>query len=54
MGIVSARSNESNQFPNYVYRILMEPPPQPFPPIFPPSLSDINDGFIHLSTANQL
>lgn len=40
--------------PNYLYKILPSPPPQPLPAVLPLSPLDSKDGFIHLSTAVQV
>lgn len=40
--------------PKYIYKISPTPPPEPIPPIYPPSELDEKDGFIHLSTAAQV
>ena len=40
-------------FPEYVYKILPEAPPDPLPATLPLSSLDAQDGFIHLSTAAQ-
>ena len=40
--------------PTYVYKILPEPPPSPLPDALPLSPLDAKDGFIHLSTAEQV
>ena len=40
-------------FPEYVYKILPEAPPDPLPATLPLSALDTQDGFIHLSTATQ-
>ena len=42
--------------PTFVYKIIPSdvPPPSPLPEILPPSDLDKKDGFIHLSTANQI
>ena len=39
--------------PEYLYKILDSPPPSPLPETLPPTQLDANDGFIHLSTAEQ-
>lgn len=39
--------------PTYLYKILDEAPPQPLPETLPATELDKNDGFIHLSTAEQ-
>ena len=39
--------------PKYVYKILPEAPPDPLPATLPLSALDAQDGFIHLSTAEQ-
>lgn len=39
--------------PKYLYKILDEAPPQPLPETLPATELDTNDGFIHLSTAEQ-
>lgn len=39
--------------PKYVYKILPEAPPDPLPASLPLSALDAQDGFIHLSTAEQ-
>ena len=49
-----AHSIESHLLPNYLYKILSTPPTEPLPLIFPLSSSDASDGFIHLSTADQV
>ena len=40
--------------PQYVYKILPEGPPDPLPSRLPKSALDEKDGFIHLSTAEQI
>ena len=40
--------------PQYVYKILPERPPYPLPSSLPKSALDAKDGFIHLSTAEQI
>ena len=40
--------------PTYVYKILPEAPPSPLPSPYPPSELDRKDGFIHLSSAEQV
>ena len=40
--------------PQYLYKILPEAPPDPLPSSFPKSALDEKDGFIHLSTAEQI
>ena len=40
--------------PQYVYKILSEAPPDPLPLSLPLSALDAKDGFIHLSTAEQI
>ena len=40
--------------PQYVYKILSEALPDPLPSSLPMSALDANDGFIHLSTAEQI
>ncbi|TKW52565.1 hypothetical protein CTA1_6819 [Colletotrichum tanaceti] len=42
------------QMPQYLYKIVPEAPPSPLPAEYPLSDLDRNDGFIHLSTAEQL
>ena len=39
--------------PKYLYKILDESPPSPLPETLPSTDLDRNDGFIHLSTAEQ-
>ena len=39
--------------PRYLYKILDESPPSPLPETLPSTDLDRNDGFIHLSTAEQ-
>jgi len=41
-------------FPTFVYKILDTPPPLPIPHTLPLSSLDSQDGFIHLSDANQI
>ncbi|SPN97715.1 uncharacterized protein DNG_01228 [Cephalotrichum gorgonifer] len=43
-----------NPLPTYVYKILDAPPKDPLPGELPLSELDKQDGFIHLSTANQV
>ena len=45
-------SNESQ--PQFLYKILPGPPPDPIPAEFPLSDLDKNDGFVHLSKASQV
>lgn len=45
---------ETEKLPNYLYKILTTPPEEQLPSIFPLSPSDAADGFIHLSTADQV
>ncbi|KAF2398068.1 hypothetical protein EJ06DRAFT_497533 [Trichodelitschia bisporula] len=40
--------------PTHIYKILPSPPPHDLPDYFPVSDLDANDGFIHLSTAEQV
>lgn len=40
--------------PQFVYKILPEGPPDPLPLSLPKSALDAKDGFIHLSTAEQI
>lgn len=40
--------------PQYVYKIFPEAPPDPLPSSLPRSALDAKDGFIHLSTAEQI
>jgi len=40
--------------PNYLYKILPSAPPSPLPTRLPLSELDKNDGFIHLSTSEQV
>ncbi|OAQ62032.1 hypothetical protein VFPPC_16598 [Pochonia chlamydosporia 170] len=40
--------------PKYVYKIVPTAPPEPIPQAFPLSDLDRQDGFIHLSTAQQV
>ena len=40
--------------PKYVYKILSKTPPLPLPKAMPLSPLDAKDGFIHLSTAEQI
>lgn len=40
--------------PKYLYKIVPEAPPYPLPEEYPLSDLDRNDGFIHLSTAEQV
>ena len=40
--------------PNYVYKIVETPPPNPLPHTLPLSELDQQDGFIHLSNARQI
>lgn len=40
--------------PRYVYKIVDAAPPSPLPEAFPLSELDSKDGFIHLSTAQQV
>ncbi|KAF2251681.1 hypothetical protein BU26DRAFT_241620 [Trematosphaeria pertusa] len=40
--------------PNYLYKILPAAPPSPLPERLPLSDLDRNDGFIHLSTSEQV
>ncbi|OLN86449.1 hypothetical protein CCHL11_06416, partial [Colletotrichum chlorophyti] len=42
------------QLPEYLYKIVPEEPPSPTPEQYPLSDLDRNDGFIHLSTAEQV
>ncbi|KAK1970276.1 hypothetical protein LZ32DRAFT_580379 [Colletotrichum eremochloae] len=42
------------QMPQYLYKIVPEAPPSPLPAEYPLSDLDRNDGFIHLSTAEQV
>ncbi|CCF46097.1 hypothetical protein CH063_14959, partial [Colletotrichum higginsianum] len=42
------------QMPQYLYKIVPEAPPSPLPAEYPLSDLDRNDGFIHLSTADQV
>lgn len=39
--------------PKYLYKILDQAPPQPLPDTLPATDLDTQDGFIHLSTAEQ-
>jgi uncharacterized protein (DUF952 family) len=39
--------------PKYLYKILDQEPPEPLPETLPPTELDQNDGFIHLSNAEQ-
>jgi len=41
-------------FPTFVYKITDIPPPSPIPHTLPLSSIDSQDGFIHLSDANQI
>ncbi|WYZ41328.1 hypothetical protein EsH8_V_000223 [Colletotrichum jinshuiense] len=43
-----------SQPPAYLYKIVPEAPPSPLPAEYPLSDLDRNDGFIHLSTAEQV
>lgn len=38
----------------YVYKILPSSPPEPLPALYPLSALDHADGFVHLSTNNQV
>ncbi|KAJ5009143.1 hypothetical protein K4K57_009349 [Colletotrichum sp. SAR 10_99] len=40
--------------PKYLYKIVPDAPPSPLPEEYPLSDLDRNDGFIHLSTAEQV
>ncbi|KAK6841788.1 hypothetical protein PG987_002648 [Apiospora arundinis] len=40
--------------PKYVYKIIPTAPPSPIPETYPPSDLDKQDGFIHLSNAEQV
>ena len=40
--------------PQYVFKILPEGPPDPLPSSLPKSALDAKDGFIHLSTGEQI
>lgn len=40
--------------PKYLYKIVPDAPPSPLPAEYPLSDLDRNDGFIHLSTAEQV
>jgi len=40
--------------PKYIYKILPLAPPEPFPAALPLSPLDAKDGFVHLSTAEQV
>ncbi|GKT91223.1 hypothetical protein Ct61P_09073 [Colletotrichum tofieldiae] len=42
------------EMPQYLYKIVPEAPPSPLPAEYPLSDLDRNDGFIHLSTADQV
>ncbi|OHE90859.1 hypothetical protein CORC01_13836 [Colletotrichum orchidophilum] len=46
--------SEPTQKPHYIYKIVPSAPPSPLPAEFPLSDLDRNDGFIHLSTAEQV
>ncbi|KAM0808622.1 hypothetical protein AB5N19_08965 [Seiridium cardinale] len=40
--------------PDYVYKIISSAPPSPVPEEYPLSELDKNDGFVHLSTGDQV
>jgi uncharacterized protein (DUF952 family) len=44
----------SSPAPTFWYKILDQPPPSPLPETLPATDLDANDGFIHLSSANQI
>ena len=41
-------------YSGFLYKILDQPPPDPLPEILPATKLDTEDGFIHLSTAEQI
>ncbi|EGX93624.1 hypothetical protein CCM_04999 [Cordyceps militaris CM01] len=43
-----------SESPRFVYKILHEAPAEPLPAQLPLSELDANDGFVHLSTAEQV
>ena len=43
-----------DDLPKYVYKIIPTAPPEPLPAEYPLSELDQNDGFVHLSTAEQV
>jgi len=43
-----------DDLPKFVYKIIPTAPPEPLPAEYPLSELDQNDGFIHLSTAEQV
>lgn len=50
---MTAKPRRPKMAPTYLYKILDEAPPHPLPETLPATELDTNDGFIHLSTADQ-
>lgn len=50
----SSASDPPFPLPEFVYKIITDPPPSPIPAEYPLSDLDAQDGFIHLSTAWQV
>lgn len=50
----SSASDPPSPLPEFVYKIITDPPPSPIPAEYPLSDLDAQDGFIHLSTAWQV
>lgn len=44
----------SESRPRFIYKILPTAAPEPFPSVLPLSELDAKDGFVHLSTAEQV
>ena len=51
---MASESQAPSPLPTYVYKILPEAPPTPLPSPYPPSELDRKDGFVHLSSAEQV
>lgn len=50
----SSASDPPSPLPEFVYKIITDPPPSPIPAEYPLSDLDAQDDFIHLSTAWQV